>query len=169
MGLTVLGPDRTLQSHQRGETKMAKLGARLMRNKYQNATIALVAFALGLILVFQNCGAPVATSDSNSNLAVNTRGNDVIQLSTSIKTLSDQDLSCKVDTDCEALPLGAKACGGPADYIIVSRLNSEFARLTSLSEELRVASIALNQQTGLASTCDFIEPPAVQCVSSRCQ
>lgn len=141
-----------------------------MKTKSRIATI-LTSLALGaaMVFVFQNCGAPGASSSPDGGSTVKAKADDVAQLTASVKALSAQDLSCGSDDDCQPLGLGAKACGGPTEYIVVSRHNASLNQILKMSDQLNTESALLNQQSGLVSDCRLLEPPIYHCVSSTCQ
>ena len=51
----------------------------------------------------------------------------------------NSDLSCEKKDDCTAIPVGARACGGPNGYVVASRLNATYdfvETLASITEDL---------------------------------
>ncbi|MBY0384809.1 hypothetical protein K2X05_06580, partial [bacterium] len=43
--------------------------------------------------------------------------------------LKDQDLSCAKTEDCVSVAVGARPCGGPSGYIIVSKKNKNYSKI----------------------------------------
>lgn len=76
---------------------------------------------------------------------------------------------CSSDNQCQVLPVGARACGGPASYLAWSSANTDGARLQALAERHKAEQEADNMATGRISTCIAIAPPAVACRAGACQ
>lgn len=76
---------------------------------------------------------------------------------------------CTSDQQCQVLPVGARACGGPASYLAWSSANTDGARLQALAERHKAEQQADNMATGRISTCIAIAPPAVACRAGTCQ
>lgn len=82
------------------------------------------------------------------------------------------DKSCTADTDCDTLPYGAKACGGPARYLVYSTATltaAEQQHLTETATEYSELSRQYNADNGVISTCDVVVPPTVGCVVGQCR
>lgn len=75
---------------------------------------------------------------------------------------------CSTPNDCRAAPAGARACGGPSEYIVYCAKRTDVARLTALLAQLERAEQAYNRTSGLASTCEMREPPTVTLENGRC-
>jgi hypothetical protein len=78
------------------------------------------------------------------------------------------DASCRNVVNCRVVGLGARPCGGPAEYVaysIWSTLSDDFGNLVSeynlISEDLALDL----EQTG---TCVQLPEPAADCVHDRC-
>jgi len=141
-----------------------------MKTKSQIATVAtLILLGSGLTFVFQNCGAPFDATTAAGDAAVKTKADDVTELKTTIKSLSTQDLSCATDDDCQPVALGAKACGGPTEYVLVSRHNADLNHIIQLAEQHRNEAATLNRESGAVSDCSLVMPPETHCVSSVCE
>lgn len=129
-----------------------------------------VLLAALTVSLFQNCGG---TGDANVAAAGGTISGDksleLKSLSDLIKDLNDDDLSCVNDNDCDVLPLGVRACGGPAEYIVISLHNPQLSRIQQYAEELEAKAIEYVQQSNMASTCIMVLPPNVSCRQNRCQ
>lgn len=92
-------------------------------------------------------------------------------LNTEVQALIS-DKSCSVDSDCASLPYGAKACGGPARYLVYSTATlsaAEQQTLTETATEYSELSRQYNVDNGVISTCDVVVPPSVGCVSGQCR
>jgi hypothetical protein len=64
------------------------------------------------------------------------------------------------DGNCTALPLGAKPCGGPWEYVSYCPTSSDAERLRGMAAELARVERAYNERYGVASTCDVAVAPA---------
>ena len=81
----------------------------------------------------------------------------------------NQNLSCRNDRDCDVIAVGARACGGPSGFIIVSSLNP---KLEQLSERARLSSQLereYNARAGVISICSIKRAPEVGCVRNACR
>jgi hypothetical protein len=78
------------------------------------------------------------------------------------------DARCSETAQCRTLPLASRPCGGPERYLAWSSARSDGARLAALAERDAAERRAANEQSGLASTCEFRPDPGAQCVASRC-
>jgi hypothetical protein len=85
------------------------------------------------------------------------------------ESLNAKYLSCSAASECEALPLGSKPCGGPVFYLAASRKNPDFSRMKELAEEYARASDLVNQMERRNSTCEEEQPPEIECANQRCQ
>lgn len=80
------------------------------------------------------------------------------------------DNACSTSADCAVLPIGQKACGGPAGYLAYANSLGEdkIAELKRLAERTKGLDQKLNQKAGLISTCVYLSEPALVCENSRC-
>ena len=70
---------------------------------------------------------------------------------------------CRVDADCKAIGVGARACGGPERYLAWSTRSTDGARLAAAVARHARLREAADAKAGLASTCVVAEEPAVRC------
>jgi hypothetical protein len=85
--------------------------------------------------------------------------------------------SCRDDTQCRALAMGSKPCGGPESYMAWSTAVTSDARaLDAAAQRYKEARQARNQRLGLVSDCSVIAEPTMRCVPTpgdalggRCQ
>lgn len=76
--------------------------------------------------------------------------------------------ACRVDTDCVALPMGLKACGGPEGFVATLATGSHRAELDRALAGYDRARREQIARTGELSTC-MIEPnPGARCHDGRC-
>ncbi|MFT7722134.1 MAG: hypothetical protein QM788_04810 [Roseateles sp.] len=79
------------------------------------------------------------------------------------------DAACTSDAQCRTLPVGAKACGGPAGYLAWSTAGTDAQRLAALAARQREAHRRENEASGLRSNCAVVMDPGAACVAGRCQ
>jgi len=78
------------------------------------------------------------------------------------------DAAARRPEQCHVVPLGAKACGGPQDYLIYSSAISDGRKLQELARQYAEAEEKYNRVTGAASTCSHVMPPRVQLDKGKC-
>ena len=86
-----------------------------------------------------------------------------------IKSVASSDLSCKSQSDCDSLAAGSRACGGPNEFIIVSKNNVALDALTKLVEIEAQVESQYNMEVGGASICSMEMPPKVMCEKNMCK
>lgn len=59
------------------------------------------------------------------------------------------------------MALGAKACGGPTDYVVYSIVHTDSTGLQALADEYTRLNRQYNEKTGMASTCDVVLRPTL--------
>ncbi len=87
------------------------------------------------------------------------------------RLLGENKVACKISLDCEALPLGVKPCGGPSEYIFVSKGTKKkiSEAITDLTKTINEMDQTSNSEQGLMGTCEVTVEPKVACVSGSCQ
>jgi hypothetical protein len=84
-------------------------------------------------------------------------------------TQLELNISCTQDADCQYLPLGHKICGGPSDYLLVSKLDLNLTliekKLSHLTDkDLETQKLIKN----ISGTCDFLTAPEAKCENQVC-
>ena len=76
--------------------------------------------------------------------------------------------SCAKPTECDFIPVGDKACGGPSGYIIFSEdINLE--KLEEIADEYTNLERTYNQKFGIPSDCSLTRPPQnIGCINNAC-
>ena len=69
---------------------------------------------------------------------------------------------------CRTAPVGSRPCGGPRTYLVYCAATTDSAALFAKLAELARAEEAFNRANGMASTCEFREPPGVAVQGGRC-
>lgn len=86
------------------------------------------------------------------------------------RLMDSNHVACAKDTDCEALGVGAMACGGPNEFLPVSKgtiakIQTAVTDLTKVIEELDVAR---NRENSTVGICLALAKPDVKCLSGKC-
>jgi hypothetical protein len=76
--------------------------------------------------------------------------------------------ACSSPAVCRTLPLGAKPCGGPRQYLVYSLSVTDSARLAVDAARYNQAEALKNRDEGLVSDCSMLIAPRVSCVSRKC-
>jgi hypothetical protein len=76
---------------------------------------------------------------------------------------------CTDDSQCRVLPIGARACGGPASHLAYSTAHTDGAELQVLAERYHAEQQAGNQRAGMVSTCRMVPTPVASCRANTCQ
>jgi hypothetical protein len=87
------------------------------------------------------------------------------------KTLTEHELnlSCAQDTDCQYLPLGHKICGGPSDYLLVSKLDPNLSLIEKKLNQLTDKDLDLQKMIkNILGTCDYLTAPETKCENQVC-
>lgn len=75
---------------------------------------------------------------------------------------------CQNDSQCHTLPLGAKACGGPASWLAWSGAQARQARLQAWAGELAALQRQRLAASGMAGNCRYEADPGARCDQQRC-
>lgn len=78
------------------------------------------------------------------------------------------DLRCDNSSQCHSMGVGAKACGGPENYLAWSSKNSDGEQLKRLVEQHAAARRADDQKQGMMSTCSVVSDPGASCRAGVC-
>ena len=76
---------------------------------------------------------------------------------------------CSSDSQCQALPIGARPCGGPASYLAWSTAKTSSSDIQALADRFRAEQQERNARSGMVSDCRAIAPPAAVCRAGSCQ
>ncbi len=76
--------------------------------------------------------------------------------------------ACDTAQQCRTLPVGSKACGGPAGYRAWSTKTSDGALLTQLAEKQALQQKQADSASGRMSTCSVATDPGATCSAGRC-
>lgn len=76
--------------------------------------------------------------------------------------------ACTSSAECRTLPIGSKACGGPAGWMAWSASASRGDQLQAWSQELAERQRQRDQAEGRMSTCSVVPDPGAMCDAGRC-
>lgn len=84
-------------------------------------------------------------------------------------TKLNKTLTCKADSDCVALEMGRKPCGGPWKYLVASKKNPRMTELKKKLADHAKADEAFNKAAELMSDCSLAAAPEIACIEKTCQ
>ena len=76
--------------------------------------------------------------------------------------------SCTEDSQCHSLPIGARPCGGPENYLAYSTVHTPEAELKALGAIYAAERRGANVQAGRMSSCVFMADPGAVCRAGAC-
>lgn len=76
--------------------------------------------------------------------------------------------ACTDTAQCMTVPLGERACGGPAAYLAYSTVQTQGAALQALAARYAAQQRAAQASAGMASTCQFLPDPGAICRAGTC-
>ncbi len=76
--------------------------------------------------------------------------------------------ACTNGDGCRTMPMGAKACGGPTNYVIYSLSKTDEKQLAEKVKLYTDFQKELNTKYNRASDCLFLSPPTVDCLNGVC-
>ncbi len=82
----------------------------------------------------------------------------------------NENISCQKSEDCTSVAMGARHCGGPAGYLVVSLRNSNYAKIAEkakIHETISKEYLMLKGGNQMG-TCQMIMPTATVCDRSKC-
>jgi len=91
----------------------------------------------------------------------------VVALWQQIKS-ANANLQCDNSSQCHSIGIGAKACGGPENYLAWSSKNSDGAQLKALVAQHSAARREDDQRKGMMSTCSVVSDPGASCRAGVC-
>lgn len=113
-------------------------------------TFAFTSFAAG--------GPPLGKAKPNAD--------DLMQEILDLNT----DLSCTKSEECKSVALGARHCGGPAGFLVVSTHNPKYAKIVEraqLHEAISKENLQLDGGNTMG-TCQILMPTTTVCDRRKC-
>jgi hypothetical protein len=99
---------------------------------------------------------------------------DMVFLSHEVSTLKQAAFAtanrsgCSDDAHCLAIPIGAKACGGPSAYVVYFWESTDQESLFELAQAATDAELAFNSENNISSNCGYWYAPTLACQDSTC-
>lgn len=81
---------------------------------------------------------------------------------------ANANLSCDDNSQCHSIGIGAKACGGPENYLAWSSKHSDGAQLKTLVAQHAAARRENDRRQGMMSTCSVVSDPGASCRAGIC-
>ena len=126
-------------------------------------THILKLIILGFVL-FISCAKDDITDNSALIIADD---NKLAQLGKDIEEFA-KNKACTNGDGCRAMPMGAKACGGPTNYVIYSLSKTDEKQLTEKVKQYTDFQKELNIKYNRSSDCLFLSPPTIDCLNGVC-
>lgn len=84
------------------------------------------------------------------------------------QVLTQQNLSCATVADCTAVAVGARACGGPRGYLVMSKLNVKRDQVNMLASLSTKLEHEYNMENSVMSICVLASYPELTCEANKC-
>lgn len=139
------------------------------QNLKQSHRVALTAaLVLGFLLLgFQNCAPAPEENDPEAEYTAQYMKEEIERRNVQLLMLSEANRSCVVDSDCIAIEVGHKTCGGPRAYTY-SSIKNDVSLLNRYSTELKTLERQA-QDPNTVGDCMVVQPPNLTCVANICQ
>jgi len=85
-----------------------------------------------------------------------------------LDTALDNASACSADTECRAIPVGARACGGPTGYRAYSTASAASADIDTLAQRQRELSAEAARASHQLSPCFMLANPGARCYQNKC-
>ncbi|MDQ1924858.1 hypothetical protein [Massilia pseudoviolaceinigra] len=134
-----------------------------------------LCFAAALIASGTACGGPSNTSAAASPAASAAPAKQApVAAADAARSLGARitaeigDAACDNTSQCRTLPVGSKACGGPAGFLPWSAKRGNGELLARLAAEQAAAEKKMNENSGMMSTCSVEQDPGATCSAGKC-
>lgn len=94
--------------------------------------------------------------------------NSIRELKAGVLRLAGQSIRCEEVSDCVAIPMGRRACGGPSGFVVTAKSNPSLDELQKKAERVTMAEEAYLKKTGEMSICSVLLPPTLSCENESC-
>lgn len=111
---------------------------------------------------------PARDNQTDQNQAADVSADGIARLEREAREIAKSE-GCSSTGECRSAPVGARACGGPRDYIVYCARTTDTTALFRKLNELRQAEIEYNRKNNVASTCEFRSPPEIALVGASCR
>ena len=69
---------------------------------------------------------------------------------------------CDSTNQCQILPVGSRACGGPSQYVVYSNKHVDSKKAQALALQITNAEKVFNEKNKMMSICQHLTKPAAQ-------
>ena len=136
------------------------------------SAVALAA-VLSITVAAKNSGnarEPASSTSTNASPPPRKKQSRLAYRDEVSRLIEEGGLGCKSDSDCDALPLGTRICGGAAEYAVISRtakaqFGERIAELQAIIEEM---DRDRQKESGMMGICSVLEKPTARCLKSLC-
>jgi hypothetical protein len=118
-----------------------------------------------LAMVVEGCAGKQPPREKPADV-VTSPGDSTLRESIAAQTGS---APCSSSSVCRTIAFGAKACGGPRQYLIYSTSATDSARLDREVARYNEAERKRNRKEGRMSDCMAVMKPQVSCVAGQCR
>jgi hypothetical protein len=123
--------------------------------------LALRALVLGLALAPALAqGGDASASAGNDEAALKTIRGEIINLI--------GEPRCANLVHCRVLPLGARPCGGPSEYLAFSSMTANRETLEAKAYEYSFLEEEVNRSKSAVGPCEVLPQPRAACIGGRC-
>lgn len=126
------------------------------------AILGILGFALAPL--FQNCSQPSVTN--NTSPIEEASATHLPQLKLEMEQLANR--GCSSNSDCESVPVGFKACGGPTSHFIYSSTSTDVERLEKVAHQITELERQDAIASGAMSDCSMRIAPTLACHQQVC-
>ncbi len=100
-------------------------------------------------------------------LALSLASPDLAALKKDVRAVA-KPAGCTQAAQCKVLPMGARPCGGPTEFVIYCATATDEKLLTEKANAVTEAEKAMNAASGAMGTCVALAAPKVTWVSGVC-
>jgi hypothetical protein len=111
---------------------------------------------------------PATTNPTPPAGAAETDTARIRRLEVEARAMAQAD-GCGEEGQCRTAPVGSRPCGGPRTYVVYCATSTDTMALFAKLRELARAEEEYNKKEGMASTCEFREPPNVELSNASCR
>lgn len=130
--------------------------------------VLLASLVSGGALAAEQGGKGQQRRDAATAARCEQQGQDLQQFESEVRALAVAE-GCTDASQCRSAPVGARACGGPRDYLVYCAEKTDEDALQRALAQLQRREEQYNQQCDIVSTCIFLQPPQVELVNGVCQ
>jgi hypothetical protein len=101
-------------------------------------------------------------------IASGATASDYASVHAQLETTLDKASACSVDTDCHAVAIGARSCGGPTGYRAYSSQGVATADVEALAQHERDLAAQVARDSHQVSACFMLADPGARCQQNKC-